>query len=647
MKISLRTKLWSGFGGLLLILLAVSVLGVVVLTRYSRVLEQLFRENYDSVVYCDDMKRALDQLNARALTVAAVKPIQQSPYAEGDAKTGRGRFSIDVKTGRGRFSISGSGAEADSGKALSDFERNLELELNNATLPGERPATEHLAELWKEYRSAFDHFVALDPAARADAYRTDLLPRYEELKAVTQTIEDMNMSRMVSVDKRVKQTLLQVRNALIILGAGGVLLGIAIVGVIGAGIRRPLLTLSRAAAQIGTGNLDVGDELLPIHSRDEIGGLAEAFNLMAARLREFRRLDHNRLVRTQQTTQLAIDSLPDAVFVIGPEGSVEIANRMALTYFNIRPGSTVAAAGFSWLTELYAEVTVARKPSEPRGYKDSLRLFDHGEERFLLPHAVPMLDAEQRVIGVTVVLADVTRLRHEDELKNGLVSTVAHELRTPLTSIRMAVLLLIDEKFGPLAPRQKQLLTAARQDSDRLYGIIENLLKLARVEAGHTQFQFQSMPAQQIISHALEPMREGFGNSQLRLEEPPVNGLPNVLADPTCISLVMTNLLSNALKFTPAGGTVRIAAEADGDCVAFTVADTGPGVPPEYVCRIFDKFFRIPRKSGPTGAGLGLAISKEIAEAHHGRIEFHPRPGGGSVFRFTLPIAPPRTPSGT
>jgi len=101
----------------------------------------------------------------------------------------------------------------------------------------------------------------------------------------------------------------------------------------------------------------------------------------------------------------------------------------------------------------------------------------------------------------------------------------------------------------------------------------------------------------------------------------------------------MTNLLSNALKFTPAGGTVRIAAELDGDAVAYTVSDTGPGVPPEYVCRIFDKFFRIPRRNGPTGAGLGLAISREIATATAAASTTTPAPAAAASFRFSLPIA--------
>jgi len=213
---------------------------------------------------------------------------------------------------------------------------------------------------------------------------------------------------------------------------------------------------------------------------------------------------------------------------------------------------------------------------------------------------------------------------------------VSHELRTPLTSIRMAVMLLIDEKCGPLVPRQKQLLSAARQDSDRLYGIIENLLNLSRIESGGAQFQFQPMRAEQIIGPAVESLRDGFSQSHIRIEQASIPDALEALADPTCVGLVLTNLLSNALKFTPAGGEVHVGAEEDGNFVAFTVADTGPGIPPEYACRIFDKFFRIPRRNSPTGAGLGLAIAKEIVEAHGGHIEFAPRTGGGSIFRFTL-----------
>ena len=290
---SLRSKLWCSFGGLLLILIAVSVLSVAVLTRYSRALENVFRENYQSAVYCNGMKEALDRLNARA---------EHLVWRENDAA-----------------------ALIDADAERRQFETDLSRQLGNISLPGETQLSERLAQLWKEYKA---HYADFDAAhdSRQDLYRNDLLPRHQELKEVAQKVADMNMSNMISVDGQAKRTLIEVRNALLVLVIAGTALAAALVAAVGATLQKPLGALTRSARQIGSGNLDLR---VDIRSRDEIGQLIEAFNVMASRLREFRQIDHDRLSRTQQTTQLAIDSLPDTVFVMSPDGQIEISNQSA------------------------------------------------------------------------------------------------------------------------------------------------------------------------------------------------------------------------------------------------------------------------------------------------------------------------------
>ena len=214
---------------------------------------------------------------------------------------------------------------------------------------------------------------------------------------------------MVSVDGRVKRTLVEVRNWLLVLSFAGTLAAAVAVGAAGRSILNPLRNLMHGARQIESGDLDLN---LPVRSRDEIGALAEAFNSMAAKLREFRRLDHNRLIRTQQTTQLAIDSLPDAVFIIGPTDIIEISNRMAGTHFGIQPGAEVQvlAGKLKWLLPIYEAVKSNHQPPASHGYSSAIQLFENGHERFLLPRAVPMCGVEGGVIGVCVILVDVTAL---------------------------------------------------------------------------------------------------------------------------------------------------------------------------------------------------------------------------------------------
>jgi two-component system, NtrC family, sensor histidine kinase KinB len=598
---SLRHKLWLGFGGLLLILLLVSLLTVIVLTRYSHALERIFQENYNSAVYCDAMKDALDRLNLR-----------QQLLIWNDHSASR----------------------IDSAVEQTNFRTNLALQLGNCTLPGELEHTLHLEQIWDEYHAVLGQFDSAG-ADQKSIYQKSLLPGYQEMKQTAQWIANANISNMVSVDGRIKQTLLDVRTALLVLVTTGTLAAAVVVGAAGRSVLQPLVALTRSAREIAAGNLDHN---LPVRSNDEMGQLAQAFNSMASKLQEFRRLDHDRLARTQQTTQLAIDSLPDAVFIIGPGGRVEISNRTARTHFGIEPDSTVEQLGerLKWLLPLYDAVRTSKHAEEEQGYRSAVQLFDAGHERFLLPRALPMFGPDNLLIGVTFILVDVTRLRAADELKSGLVSTVSHELRTPLTSIRMALSLLGGGKFGALAPKQNTLLTAAREDSDRLYRIVENLLSMSRMESGQAEFQQRPVAPAEIVAQTVGPMRSAFVEKGIDLQVEVPAQLPEVLADSTAVGSALTNLLTNALKFTPAGGQVDVRVEPDGEFVAFIVRDTGPGIPDQYVHRIFDKFFRVPSKDGPGGAGLGLAIAQEVIVAHGGRIELCPGNGVGSTFRFTL-----------
>jgi NtrC-family two-component system sensor histidine kinase KinB len=249
---------------------------------------------------------------------------------------------------------------------------------------------------------------------------------------------------------------------------------------------------------------------------------------------------------------------------------------------------------------------------------------------------VPIIDEERQFAGVTLVLADVTNLRKLDEMKSGMLSVVSHELKTPLTSIRMATHLLLEERVGPLNGKQQELLVAAREDADRLYEIIESLLDMSRIEAGRALIDLRPTAAAQLVRDAVAHAEAAYRERGVRLEWDVQPGTPAVQADAGRIGLVFSNLLGNALRYTASGGTVRVFSENGDDVVRFVVEDTGVGVAPEHLTRIFERFYRVPGQAGATGAGLGLAISKEIVEVHGGSIHAQSTPGAGSRFSFTL-----------
>ena len=267
----------------------------------------------------------------------------------------------------------------------------------------------------------------------------------------------------------------------------------------------------------------------------------------------------------------------------------------------------------------------------------AVRIDDH--EAFLLPRVIGMRDESGKMFGAALVLQDVTRFRLMDEVKTNLVSTVSHELKTPLTSIRMGLHLLLEERIGPLNPKQLELLVAAREDSERLLRMINDLLDLARLESGQTRQRLEVVSPGTLIDDALPDLRSLVEAHDSRLVAEIAPDLPEVAVDARQISHVFSNFVSNAARFSKPGENVVLAVKPVGKTVRFSVLDHGPGIPKEFQTRVFERFFRIPGTEELNGVGLGLAIAKEIVVSHGGSIGLHSTPGEGSEFYFDLPVA--------
>ena len=225
-----------------------------------------------------------------------------------------------------------------------------------------------------------------------------------------------------------------------------------------------------------------------------------------------------------------------------------------------------------------------------------------------------------------------------DRLKSEFVGTASHELRTPLTTLQMGIDLL-DEQVSPHATaRQLEILAMCREDAARLERLVTDLLDLSKIESGCMKPVLSRLEAGALISTALEPSRHRIEASGIDLQVTIEPQLPSVMADPSQIERVLANLVANAVGATPRGGRIVVAAHRSDDSVEVSVSDTGRGIPPEYLPRLFGKFMQVP--GGATGsAGLGLAISRQIVDAHGGHIRAASEPGQGARFTFSLPIA--------
>ena len=596
----IRTKLLIAFAGLLLIVVVVGGLSVHTLNESSQAIERILRENYDTVAACDHMKVALDKLDRLAALA----------LWENHADAG-----------------------AQSNPIMREFEKNLRFQQGNVTLTGEQELTDRLTESWKGYRRDLDNFYQLsDLIHRREFYSQRLLPRSQEVRVVAQKIIELNLDNMVAADGQVKQRAAQTRKAMLFLLLVGISMGAGFIILAGPAILRPIAGLIRSVREIQQGNLDL---VVNVRSQDEIGQLGEAINQMTTSLREFRRSDQAHLLRAQRSTQLALDSLSEAVAICNADGKIELANDTAQRLFGLMPESTVDETGNEKITQMFWRVCRQERPYRPKGYEGAIQIFIKEEEHFFLPQAIPIFDQERQLVGVTLMLTDVTRLRHLDEVKTGLISTVSHELKTPLTSIRLAIHILLNEKLGPVSPQQMELLVTAREDSDRLYRVIEDLLDISRIESGEAEIKLEPVNVEELVLQATDKMRPAFRDHGITLTIKVAPDVPRLLADRSRLQLVFDNLLSNALKYTPIGGEVTIKAQLEDSMVRFAVEDTGIGIAPEFLPRIFEKFFRVPGQE-QISSGLGLTIAKEIVEAHGGAIEATSQPGKGIKFTFTV-----------
>jgi len=630
----LRQKLLLGFGGLLALLLIVDALGIFVTMRHRGTLDQFLTENWRSVDYGQRMVDSVDRI---------------------DDLLRRGMLPSDALAAR---------------TAMAVFNQNLDAENHNITLPHEQEAADDLTLHWtgtdrngrhdaNAYRPAL--IALLDPATpAADRSSAIALLQHESpvVKAGAKAVIQLNFDNLGPVNESIKAAADHATRLMFLLSFAGALLAVLFVLLMSRSILQPLQMLTRSAREIEQGNLDL---VVQVNSHDELRQLAEAFNSMAAKLREYRRSNRAKLIRTQATTQLAINSLPDVVAIIRPDGNVEMANAAARNLFGLRADAHVSELHCDWLAELFRKTSTNLLPVEPRGYESAVQVLENGSERFFLPHATPILDEDRALIGVTVVLADVTNLRRLDEMKSGMLSVVSHELKTPLTSIRMGVHLLLEERLGELTGNQTEILLAIREDSNRLHQIIENLLDIGRMESGRGVMDLKPHNLQEIVSNATDPMEAAFRDRGVNLQVELASDLPQVMVDPARIGHVFSNLLGNALKYTPPGGEVRVTSgmgvppmpENDGhgrdahatEQVEISVQDTGPGIPAQHMGRIFERFFRVPGQSGASGAGLGLAIAKEIVELHGGHLTVQSKEGHGARFTFTLSPASTPEPS--
>ncbi|OAI48314.1 hypothetical protein AYO44_07340 [Planctomycetaceae bacterium SCGC AG-212-F19] len=616
MRVSLRWRILVTLLPLLLLLTIIGSAGAILLYRLGGRIDAILKENYRSVIYMERLNEALERIDSSF-----------------------------------QFAFAGRRAKAweQYTQNWGPYEKALEMERENITLPGEAELVEQLTELTQRYRALGEAFYASGPPSDTDYFGPGgLLDTFKEIKTVAAHILRINQQNMEDASQEARETAV----ASLTWFALGLLVAVLVAGVLAwhtiRTILRPIRDVTTSALGISGGNLD---QLVPVVSDDELGHLAHAFNLMARHLRDYRQSQSMQLLRAQRTSQATIDSFPDPVLVIDAEGQVEMANPAAGRMLGLNLGAKGSAGGPTWRPPdaLQAPLTSALQGKEdylPEGFDHVIPIGANGRERMVLPRIMTIRDPYGHTLGAAVLLHDVTRLRLLDQVKSNLVATASHELKTPLTSVRLAIHLLLEETVGPMSAKQTELLVDARENCERLLAMVNHLLDLARLEQGTQQLDIHPEAPEAVLRAAADAVRPRAQDKgiEIVLNIPP--GLPPAAVDPERIGHALRNLLDNALTYTDRGGRITLSAAADGDAVVLSVADTGCGIPAEYLPHVFDKFFRVPGQSRGGGTGLGLAIVNEIVVAHNGTVACASQPGTGTTFHLRLPVAAGEPPVG-
>jgi len=447
--------------------------------------------------------------------------------------------------------------------------------------------------------------------------------------------------------KPVKATIRRLILHNVISGSFAVLLGAVVSFLLAKSICKPIISLTEAARIVSGGNLE---QRVIARTSDEVGELARTFNDMTVKLREsYAHLEETikEVATEKELLSITLGSMSEGLI------AVDINKRIIL--FN-----TVAKNLTGWESKqvegkLVNEVLriVNEETKEPVGSpidkslqsgntecgtENDILISRKGTERPIAVSAAPIRNSEGAVVGAVVVIRDVSREREIDHMKNDFTSSVSHELRTPLTSIKAYTATILHDPNMP-EETKRQFLAIIDEESNRLASLIEELLEVSRIESGTVKISRELVDIAVIIEKALLALEPLAGKKNIQLERDIGDELPKLQADESKIESVITNLVNNAIKFTPEHGQVVICAKVANGEMVIRVSDTGMGIPKEALLKIFDRFYRVHRPGKEIqGTGLGLSIVNKIVTTHDGRIDVESEVDQGTTFTVFLPL---------
>ena len=367
----------------------------------------------------------------------------------------------------------------------------------------------------------------------------------------------------------------------------------------------------------------------PSAAYNEVGQLAEAFNTLVSQQRT-----QIRALETEQGKLTSVlEQMTDGVIIANEEGHIEMINPMAETLFDLTP-DTAEGQSLVQVLRHHAIIELWRKCQKTRR-EQTLALEMPRQSKFIQTVIISLEDALPG--NYLLLFQDLTRMRRLETVRRDFISNISHELRTPLASLKALTETLqggaIDDP-----PAAQRFLRRMETEVDALTHMVSELLELTRIESGQVPLELQPVSPKKILERAIERLSVQAERAGLIVSIFCPDDIINIIADPPRIGQALVNLLHNAIKFTPEGGEITLAAWQQGDIVVFAIEDTGVGIPFDDLPRIFERFYKADRARTGGGTGLGLAITRHLVQAHGGRIWVESVEGQGSTFSFSIPI---------
>ncbi len=498
-------------------------------------------------------------------------------------------------------------------------------------LPAERDALMLVEQRYQHFRNA----VAIWRAGQMTQSSADELPAdFQQLRDAMAALRKM---KVASFGEASHAALDFSRRMILLIGVLALLA--LLVGLLATlrlvrSITRPAGQLAALVRRMGQGDFEI---VYNDGSIDEFNALGRHFEAMGQALRLFRATNLERIVVEQRRSEAVLDSIGDGLVIFSDEGRIERINPVAERQLGIEPGHA-SGKRFEDIgdakTGLRVREVLANGEFAVAGEPEILIERD-GEARILTYWLNRFVESESGRPGAVMVMRDVTTEREFDKMRSDFVLRASHELRTPITSIRMGLGMLSEKMQFPPGSRDEELYQTVQQELTRMIGLLNDLLDLSRLRVGEQAIERAPTEIDDVLTQARQRFTLAATDAGIALELELEAGLPRLSLCRSAFDRVLDNLVANALRHTPAGGSVMLSAHRASERVAIAVVDTGSGIAYAQQALIFQPFVQIGTKRG--GAGLGLAICKEIVHQHGGEIRVSSLPRRGTTFTILLP----------